>query len=200
MAVNVPLILINDLPEQEIPTDDVYLIIGGNDAKKVKVSNLSEYLKKRLQIEDITTNVGNLSTNVWNLSTNVENLSENIDKKQDIIEDTGWIECKYGNGIVPYTSNSNARVRKIGNIVFLQGTLKNNTAWSTHDSILTFDKKFAPSQESRFLCQGSGLNRFLLTVRTTGICKVERYGTNQSQGITIKTGAWLNVFATWVTG
>ena len=46
MAVNVPLILINDLPEQEIPTDDVYLIIGGNDAKKVKVSNLSEYLKK----------------------------------------------------------------------------------------------------------------------------------------------------------
>ena len=205
MAVNVPLILINDLPEQEIPTDDVYLIIGGNDAKKVKVSNLSEYLKKRLQIEDITTNVGNLSTNVenlsenvGNLSTNVENLSENIDKKQDIIEDTGWIECKYG--IVPYTSNSNARVRKIGNIVFLQGTLKNNTAWSTHDSILTFDKKFAPSQESRFLCQGSGLNRFLLTVRTTGICKVERYGTNQSQGITIKTGAWLNVFATWVTG
>jgi hypothetical protein len=193
MAVNVPLILINDLPEQEIPTDDVYLIIGGNDAKKVKVSNLSEYLKKRLQIEDITTNVGNLSTNV-------ENLSENIDKKQDIIEDTGWIECKYGNGIVPYTSNSNARVRKIGNIVFLQGTLKNNTAWSTHDSILTFDKKFAPSQESRFLCQGSGLNRFLLTVRTTGICKAERYGTNQSQGITIKTGAWLNVFATWVTG
>ena len=207
MAVNVPLILINDLPEQEIPTDDVYLIIGGNDAKKVKVSNLSEYLKKRLQIEDITTNVWNLSTNVenlsenvGNLSTNVENLSENIDKKQDIIEDTGWIECKYGNGIVPYTSNSNARVRKIGNIVFLQGTLKNNTAWSTHDSILTFDKKFAPSQESRFLCQGSGLNRFLLTVRTTGICKVERYGTNQSQGITIKTGAWLNVFATWVTG
>ena len=207
MAVNVPLILINDLPEQEIPTDDVYLIIGGNDAKKVKVSNLSEYLKKRLQIEDITTNVGNLSTNVenlsenvGNLSTNVENLSENIDKKQDIIEDTGSIECKYGNGIVPYTSNSNARVRKIGNIVFLQGTLKNNTAWSTHDSILTFDKKFAPSQESRFLCQGSGLNRFLLTVRTTGICKVERYGTNQSQGITIKTGAWLNVFATWVTG
>ena len=200
MAVNVPLILINDLPEQEIPTDDVYLIIGGNDAKKVKVSNLSEYLKKRLQIEDITTNVGNLSTNVGNLSTNVENLSENIDKKQDIIEDTGWIECKYGNGIVPYTSNSNARVRKIGNIVFLQGTLKNNTAWSTHDSILTFDKKFAPSQESRFLCQGSELNRFLLTVRTTGICKVERYGTNQSQGITIKTGAWLNVFATWVTG
>ena len=207
MAVNVPLILINDLPEQEIPTDDVYLIIGGNDAKKVKVSNLSEYLKKRLQIEDITTNVGNLSTNVENLSenvenlsTNVENLSENIDKKQDIIEDTGWIECKYGNGIVPYTSNSNARVRKIGNIVFLQGTLKNDTEWSTHDSILTFDKKFAPSQESRFLCQGSGLNRFLLTVRTTGICKVERYGTNQSQGITIKTGAWLNVFATWVTG
>lgn len=200
MAVNVPLILINDLPEQEIPTDDVYLIIGGNDAKKVKVSNLSEYLKKRLQIEDITTNIGNLSTNVGTLSTNVENLSEKINKKQDIIEDTGWIECKYGNGIVPYTSNSNARVRKIGNIVFLQGTLKNNTAWSTHDSILTFDKKFAPSQESRFLCQGSGLNRFLLTVRTTGICKVERYGTNQSQGITIKTGAWLNVFATWVTG
>ena len=205
MAVNVPLILINDLPEQEIPTDDVYLIIGGNDAKKVKVSNLSEYLKKRLQIEDITTNVGNLSTNVenlsenvGNLSTNVENLSENIDKKQDIIEDTGWIECKYGNGIVPYTSNSNARVRKIGNIVFLQGTLKNNTAWSTHDSILTFDKKFAPSQESRFLCQGSGLNRFLLTVRTTGICKVERYGTTKS--ITVGTGAWLNVFATWVTG
>lgn len=198
MAVNVPLILINDLPEQEIPTDDVYLIIGGNDAKKVKVSNLSEYLKKRLQIEDITTNIGNLSTNVGNLSTNVENLSEKINKKQDIIEDTGWVECKYGNGIVPYTSNSHARVRKIGNIVFLQGTLKNNTAWSTHDSILTFDKKFAPSQESRFLCQGSGLNRFLLTVRTTGICKVERYGTTKS--ITVETGAWLNVFATWVTG
>ncbi len=191
MAVNVPLILINDLPEQEIPTDDVYLIIGGNDAKKVKVTNLSEYLKKRLQIADITTNVGNLSTNV-------ENLSEKINKKQDIIEDTGWVECKYGNGIVPYTSNSHARVRKIGNIVFLQGTLKNNTAWSTHDSILTFDKKFAPSQESRFLCQGSGLNRFLLTVRTTGICKVERYGTTKS--ITVETGAWLNVFATWVTG
>lgn len=198
MAVNVPLILINDLPEQEIPTDDVYLIIGGNDAKKVKVSNLSEYLKKRLQIEDITTNIGNLSTNVGTLSTNVENLSEKINKKQDIIEDTGWVECKYGNGIVPYTSNSNARVRKIGNIVFLQGTLKNNTAWSTHDSILTFDKKFAPSQESRFLCQGSRLNRFLLTVRTTGICKVERYGTTKS--ITVETGAWLNVFATWVTG
>lgn len=51
MAVNVPLILINDLPEQEIPTDDVYLIIGGNDAKKVKVSNLSEYLKRDFKLK-----------------------------------------------------------------------------------------------------------------------------------------------------
>lgn len=187
MAVNVPLILINDLPEQEIPTDDVYLIIGGNDAKKVKISNFLEHLKERLQIEEI--------------KTDVKNLSESIDKKQDAIEDTGWVECTYGNGITPYSENERVKVRKIGNIVYLSGTVTNTTKWKDHQNFLTLpDKKLAPKVESRFIMQGSGSNRYLLTVKTNGVITASRYSNNANTSNELDLKQWLNVYTSWVTG
>lgn len=116
-----------------------------------------------------------------------------------IIGRSDWIDCDYGNGISNYENNTwnQVQVRKVNGIVFLRGVMQNSTTWQTHDSIFTFPKEYAPEKESRFVMQGSGSNRWLLVVRTSGICKAERYSNNTTTNNTVPLKSWLNVYASW---
>lgn len=116
-----------------------------------------------------------------------------------IIGRSDWIDCDYGNGISNYEDNTwnQVQVRKVNGIVFLRGVMQNSTTWQTHDSIFTFPKEYAPEKESRFVMQGSGSNRWLLVVRTSGICKAERYSNNTTMNNTVPLKSWLNVYASW---
>lgn len=116
-----------------------------------------------------------------------------------IIGSSDWEDCDYGNGMSSYADNTwnQVQVRKVNGIVFLRGIMQNNTTWQTHDSIFTFPKEYAPEKESRFVMQGSGSNRWLLVVRTNGVCRAERYSNNATMSNTVPLKQWLNVYASW---
>lgn len=115
------------------------------------------------------------------------------------INDSGWVDCTYGNGISNYAGNraNQVRVRKVNGVVFISGCTTNSTTWQNHDSFLTFPKEYAPERESRFVMQGSGSNRYLLYIGTNGVCRVERYSNNATMNNTVPLNSWLNVFASW---
>ena len=63
-------------------------------------------------------------------------------------------------------------MRRIGAIVHLRGIVKNNTSWQEHNSVITIPAGFRPAYEENFIMQGSGSNRYLLTVPSSGACSV----------------------------
>lgn len=115
----------------------------------------------------------------------------------DEMSDSGWIKCTMGNGIEPYHTYSAPQVRRIGNIVYLRGVVKNSTAWTSHASIITIPAGYSPEFGINVVCHGSQTNKFLLRVFSAGLCSAERYfnGATENQ---VPVGVWLNLFATWI--
>lgn len=112
--------------------------------------------------------------------------------------DSGWVNCGLGYGIVQYGIIP-IQVRRIGAIVHLRGIVKNNTSWQEHNSVITIPAGFRPAYEENFIMQGSGSNRYLLTVPSSGACSVTRYSNNTTTSNTVPTASWLCLFATWFT-
>lgn len=67
------------------------------------------------------------------------------------------------------------------------------TLWTIPDDCA----KFRPKQRVAVICQGSGLNRFLLAIETDGTIKLDRYGTTGSSG-QWPSGCWLNLYACYI--
>ena len=67
------------------------------------------------------------------------------------------------------------------------------TLWTIPDDCA----KFRPAQRVAVICQGSGLNRFLLVIDTDGTIKLDRYGTTGSAG-PWPSGCWLNLYACYI--
>ena len=94
------------------------------------------------------------------------------------------------------------RVLKSGNIVNIQGAVKNTVALGSngsYDAIPLFtipNKSCYPKQSIRSLQQGSGSNTFCLSVDYKGNVSMERYGTNSV--IQIPANSWLNINMTYI--
>lgn len=56
-----------------------------------------------------------------------------------------------------------------------------------------------PREVVRFVQQGSGMNRFLLTISTDGQMYIDRYGSGSSALSQIPEGAWLNISCTYLS-
>ena len=67
------------------------------------------------------------------------------------------------------------------------------TLWTIPDDCAAF----RPQQRVTVICQGSGLNRFLLAIETDGKIKLDRYGTTGSSG-QWPSGCWLNLYACYI--
>lgn len=121
------------------------------------------------------------------------------------LPDSGWVNCSLGSGFSRYaTSQAALQVRKIGNIVHLRGAVKRSGAItpSNDSSVImgTVPSGYRPSYESCHIVQGSGSNRFLLTIYSNGNICVSRYTNTTTTNGTIGDGAWLNTYVTWVIG
>lgn len=116
-----------------------------------------------------------------------------LNSLQSQIEDSGWKNLTLTSDFTLYNSSSQARYRKIGKVVEVQGTLKPTSAIESTNAqitIATLPSGYRPSIESRiFICQGSGINRWTLTVQATGVITISRYGTTEYT--TIPTSGWL---------
>lgn len=103
---------------------------------------------------------------------------------------TGW---------AAYSSSQAPTLRKYGNVVQFCGAFKNSseiTLNATQVTVCTLPEAYRPSQSFTALCQGSGMNKWLLTIDTDGSVKVSRYGT--SSYVAASSGSWFAFNATWI--
>ena len=124
----------------------------------------------------------------------VKDLLNSIKSLWTKTEDTGWQTATLTDDFKPYSNdNSNMpRYRKIGKIVHVWGivspslTIQGGTEMHT---IFNLPDGYIPSSTDSFLCQGSGLRRWLLTISSSGDVNFSRYGTEGY--IDADDGVWL---------
>lgn len=210
MAVNVPLVVINDLAESTSPLDTDCFIIGTTETKKIKLSTLVETLKNKYQIDDINnalkelqTSDSNMQTDISNLKTDISNLKTTVQKKQDTVKDTGWLKVTtFYNNCTSYSSDAPVMARQIGSIVCIKGVVKNTKQFtiSGNKQAELFKLPSGISStptELNFIQQGSGANKFTLTLKTTGVVSLQRYGTTSNGNVPVNQ--WLNTNCTYFT-
>lgn len=121
--------------------------------------------------------------------------------EDDIVgNDTGWIMATLTSNFTAYGgTDTKPRYRKIGKMVEIKGvvaptrTLDGSTASIT---IFTLPKGYRPSGTFVYrVCQGSGVNKWLLNVFTSGAVTFARYGTNTFADV--NTSVWLPFGATF---
>lgn len=113
-----------------------------------------------------------------------------------IVTDTGWkAVTTLSKKFELYYNGSTVQYRKVGQTVFIRGVvspLKNLTAAAVNENaevIFTLPSGFIPTRNCQFVCQGSGANRWLLSVYNTGEVTLSRYGA--SSFIDCPIGAYL---------
>lgn len=79
-------------------------------------------------------------------------------------------------------------ISKSGSMVDLSGAATCSTAGhitgNTERTMFTLDNKYRPSNDARtFVCQGSGTEKWILTVRSNGNVAASRYTGSQSAGV-----------------
>ena len=117
--------------------------------------------------------------------------------------DSGWVDVEWTSNFKDYddSPDSGAQVRRIGNIVYLRGTatptnVLPGTIYITRMGNLP--SGFRPDKNVQFVCQGSGTNRYTLTVYPDGNFGLSRYGTTEMSDI--PKSAWLPFNTSYVAG
>lgn len=100
---------------------------------------------------------------------------------EEYIQDTGWITATLNTNFKAYNglAGNTPRYRKVGKLVEINGMVspKANITAGTSGIIFNIPSGYRPYGFTKYaICQGSGQNRWLLTVTTGGDVKCERYG------------------------
>lgn len=114
---------------------------------------------------------------------------------------TDWEALTISDGFEAYTAGSTEPKYKVnGNVVTIRGSLKPTATVAANDGADvklcgTLPAQYRPPYGQTFICQGSGRNVWLLTVKRDGNVFVGRYGTTAF--IDIPVGAWLTFSVTY---
>ena len=115
-----------------------------------------------------------------------------------LYDDTGWTKLTWASDFTTHSSGRDARVRRIGNIVHLEGWAKNTKSMTIDannpKTILTLPEQFRPVRTYTFLCQGSSMAVYDLDVGTNGIVNISRYRQTSSSSTSyssVGAGQWL---------
>ena len=98
----------------------------------------------------------------------------------DAIIDTGWQNVSFLDGYTNY-SGDNLKIRRIGNIVEINGSwtaLKDKPSSQSPIQFATIDEMFRPESEVYVRQQGPGMYTYLLLVEPNGNVYWSKYGTN----------------------
>lgn len=130
-----------------------------------------------------------------NLNQIQTNTEEAINEVNDnLTVGSGWVDLEFSSDFENYngTASNNPKYRKIGNVVMLQGIatpVAKTPADSSELELFTIPEEIRPSKEFYQLCQGTGTNKWLLTVNTNGSVRFSRYGIND--WVSANPGNWL---------
>lgn len=130
--------------------------------------------------------------NLNQLQTNTEEAINEVN--ENLTVGSGWIDLEFSSNFENYsgTASNNPKYRRIGKIVMLQGlaTPVNKTpANSSQVELFTIPEEIRPSKEFYQLCQGTGNNKWLLTIEKNGVVTFSRYGT--TDWASANPGNWL---------
>lgn len=115
------------------------------------------------------------------------------------INDSGWQPLTYVSGYQNYDSTHPLEIRRVGKLVEIRGTFKPTAAKTASTSdvqFATIPSGYRPSTQYRSaMCQGGGVNRFMVTANTNGSLAWQRYGTTSSINLPV---TWLGVHITYM--
>lgn len=104
-----------------------------------------------------------------------------------------WADLTVASGFEVYGSGTKPQYRVNGNMVTVTGAVKPTATVTSNTTGVMFASgiktQYCPKNTLAFVCQGSGINRWLLQLNQEGKLYVARYGTNDYVDIT--AGAWL---------
>lgn len=112
-----------------------------------------------------------------------------------VVTDSGWQNPNsIGYHFDLYNQNVNVQYRKVGQTVYLRGSITPNRIIRAEDMtdviiICNLPSGYRPNRTCSFVCQGSGRNIWLLSIDETGEVRFSRYGSDTYVDCPI--GAWL---------
>ena len=107
-----------------------------------------------------------------------------------------WHNLTYADNFKNYSDNAvnQAKYKVCGNMVFVCGVFTPKEAFTSGTDSVTFatgiPAEYRPQIAQHTICQGSGINKWLLSVGTSGSLTIARYGTTAT-GVTVNPGTWL---------
>lgn len=133
-----------------------------------------------------------------------EQINDIQEQINDILENLSvktfdYTDFTYATNFVPYSTAGGENTpfaAKTGRIVNISGAYK-NTANVSSVVIGKVPDGCEPLEDQRRIQQGSGVNRYLLTIRTNGEMTFARYGTTSDS--TVPANSWLNIDCTYVS-
>lgn len=118
--------------------------------------------------------------------------ADNIYLMGNVKFNSAWVNLSCDGKFQPYTDGEYPQYKKVGNTVFLRGVVKPTTTLkggTAGDKILTLPSGVRPSKTVRFICQGTGMNKWLLAIGKDGVATFSRYGITALTDAT--TSTWL---------
>lgn len=108
--------------------------------------------------------------------------------------DTEWAYLTLDSNFVAYngTQDNTPKYKVRDKIVEIRGIVSPTTEYTsdtTYVTIATLPSEVCPSDNIFQICQGSGINKWLLKIATNGVISISRYGTTAFASV--PTNAWL---------
>ena len=175
----------------ELNDEDILMILQSGQNKKIKAINVFK------NINELLSNLENAKAERSDVEYHgilINQLREKVLNLEDNTEDSGWQTASLTGDFKAYQDNSKytPRYRKIGKVVEIEGVVsptKTLTGSGTQVTIFTLPTDFMPSESRYAVCQGSGINRWVLQVNTNGTVTFSRYG--KADYTDINAGDWL---------
>lgn len=207
------------LVDTKIPITDIKDNLTSSDTNKPLSANQGKELKTlvdtKVPITDIKNNLTSTDTNKPLSAKQGQVLKSLVDSKANQnhthpnISDTGWQNVVFESKFRNYASNTNnVRYRRIGKIVHIEGIFTNTSTIDVGETaikVATIPEIYCRPEYIQYgLMQGSGANKFLLSIHPNGNIGIARYGTTSATTTQVtynsstNIGAWLQCYLTWM--
>lgn len=144
----------------------------------------------------LTDDLDGIENSIASMQLSITDISQDINFTKSVITSfaDGW-ELYYGSS----STAGKPTVYRFGHIVMLSGVLKNTSQVTLNAgtvTIFTLPSGYAPTQNIYQVCNGSGMNKYLLSIWPDGKVNFSRYGTSSYQDVA--AGSWFPFTATWM--
>ena len=113
-----------------------------------------------------------------------------------------WVDLTLDPDFVVYngTASNKPQYKAVGEMVFVRGVVSPAAAYTSSGSLVTIatgiPAALRPPYNMSFICQGSGLNRWLCSITTGGAVTISRYGITANDEV--PANAWLTFAVNYV--